>query len=132
MKAGLKAGQAAELEITVNQDMLASFGGQMVHELYASSALVHHMEWVARRTILPYLEKHEEGMGCHLNVEHKSPTLPGMKVHLKAIVTSINGNKVECTVEAFNANGQIARGTIMQSIVEKSWLKKKLEEMSKT
>lgn len=130
MKAGLKEGQTADLEITVDKDMLAAFGGSLVHELYSSSALIHHMEWVARKTILPYLEDHEEGMGCHINISHRMLTLPSMKVRLKATVIDVRDNKVECEVEAFNARGKIARGTVVQSIVNKSWLEKKIKEMS--
>lgn len=130
MKPGIREGQTAELEVTIERAHLAEFGGETVHDLYSTSALIHHMEWAARKTILPYLEDHEEGMGCHINVSHRMLTLPGMKVRLKATVTDVRDSKVECEVEAFNSRGKIARGTIVQAIVDKSWLEKKVREMS--
>lgn len=130
MKPGLKIGQAAEVEITVEPDAVAAFEGETVHKLYSTSSLVHEMEWAARRTILPYLEEHEEGMGFHVEVSHLAMTLPAMKVRVKATVTHLRDNKVVCDVEAFNSRGKIARGTVTQAIVEKSWLDKKIKELT--
>ncbi len=130
MKPGLKIGETAEVEITVTPDVVATFEGETVHRLYATSSLVHQMEWAARRTILPYLEQHEEGMGYYVEVSHLAMTVPGMKVRVKATVTDIRDNKVLCDVEAFNPRGKIARGTVTQAIVEKSWLDKKIKELT--
>lgn len=130
MKSGLEIDHTAEVEIDVTRDMHAAFEGQTVHELYSTSALVHHMEWVSRKIILPYLEDHEEGMGYHVEVSHLGPTLPGMKVKLRATVSDIRENKVICEVEAFNPRSKIARGTITQVIVEKSWLDHKIKELA--
>lgn len=130
MKPGLKVGLSAEMEITVSSDMLAAFDGQTVHKLYSTSNLVHHMEWVARRILEPYFEEHEEGMGYYAAVSHLMPTICGMKVKLKATVRKIKDKKITCEVEAFNPRGKIARGTIVQAIVEKSWLENKIKEMT--
>lgn len=130
MKPGLKEGNTAEVEVTVSPDMLARFENDAVYELYSTSDLIHHMEWAARQTITPYLEEHEAGIGCHVSVSHRMLTLCGMKVLLKATVTDVRDNKVECEVEAFNARGKLARGTVVQAIVDRQWLEKKMLEMS--
>lgn len=130
MKAGLKVGQTAEIEITVEQEMRAQFEGQTVHLLFSTSSLVHQMEWVARKTILPYLETHEEGMGAQVDVSHLMLTPVGMKVKLRATVSEIRDRKIVCEVEAYNVRGKIARGTITQVIVEKSWLINKMKELT--
>lgn len=130
MKPGLKEGQQAEVEITVTSDMLARFENDTVYELYSTSDLIHHMEWAARKTITPYLEDHEAGMGCHVTVSHRMLTLCGMKVLLRATVTDVRDNKVECEVEAFQSRGKLARGTVVQAIVDKQWLERKMREMS--
>ena len=130
MKPGLKEGNTAEVEITVTDEMLARFEDDSVYELYSTSDLVHHMEWAARQTILPYLEEHEAGIGCHVSLSHRMLTLGGMKVKLKATVTDVRDSKVECEVEAFNARGKLARGTVVQAILKKDWLEKKMREMS--
>ena len=130
MKSGLALGQTAEIEIMVTPNMVAQFEGQTVHDLYSTSWLVHHMEWVSRKTILPYLESHEEGMGSHVEVAHLMLTPVGMRVKLRATVAEIRDNKVVCEVEAWNVRGKVGRGTITQAIVEKSWLMNKVKEMS--
>jgi fluoroacetyl-CoA thioesterase len=129
MKAGLQVGQSAEIEITVTPDMVAAFEGQTVHTLYSTASLVQHMELAARKTILPYLESHEEGMGFHVDVHHTLFTPVGMKVKVKATVSAIRDTKIECDVEASNWRGKVAKGTVVQSIIQKSWLEKKIREM---
>ncbi|MBX9686531.1 MAG: hypothetical protein K2X27_07500 [Candidatus Obscuribacterales bacterium] len=130
MKAGLSEGYSAELEILVEPSMFAGFDGKIIHNLYSTSALVYHMEWAARKTILPFLDEQEEGMGCRVNVEHKMPAPEGSRIKLIARVTDVHTNKVECQVEAFGPHGQIARGSVTQAIVEKSWLAEKLRELT--
>lgn len=130
MKPGLQIGQTAEIEITVEPEMRAQFEGQTVHHLFSTSSLVHQMEWVCRKIILPYLEPHEEGMGAQVDVSHLMLTPVGMKVKLKATVAEIRENKIVCEVEAYNVRGKIARGTITQAIVEKAWLANKMKELT--
>ncbi len=130
MKQGLKEGQQAEVEIIVAPEMLARFENDVVYELYSTSDLIRHMEWAARKTVVPYLEDHEAGIGCHVTVSHRMLTLCGMKVLLRATVTDVRDNKVECEVEAFHSRGKLARGTVVQAIVDKQWLERKMREMS--
>lgn len=129
MKPGLQVGQFAEYELVVSPDMVAAFEGQVVHNLYSTASLVKHLELAARKTIIPYLEKHEEGMGYHVEVHHLMFTPTGMKVKLRATVSAIRDNKIECEVEASTWRGKIARGTVVQSIVQKAWLEQKIREM---
>jgi len=129
MKPGLMVGQIAELEITVTPDMVAAFEGQTVHPLYSTSNLVHHMELAARKTILPYLEPHEEGMGSHVEVHHTMFTPVGMNVKVRATVSEIRDTKIACEIEAFNQRGKMAKGVVVQSIIQKSWLEQKIREM---
>jgi predicted thioesterase len=130
MKPGLKTGQIAEIEVEITNAMLANFDGRPVHNLYSTSALVNHMEWVARKVILPFLEEHEEVMNSHVEVSHLTLSLPGMKVRVKASVSEIRDKKIVCDIEAFNSRGKIARGSITQSLIEKQWLDRKMKELS--
>ena len=130
MKPGLKTGQIAEIEVEISNAMLANFDGRPVHNLYSTSALVNHMEWVARKVILPFLEEHEEVMNSHVEVSHLTLSLPGMKVRVKASISEIRDKKIVCDIEAFNSRGKIARGSITQSLIEKQWLDRKMKELS--
>ncbi|HEY9772336.1 MAG TPA: hypothetical protein V6C81_00850 [Planktothrix sp.] len=130
MKPGLKIGDSAEVEIVVTEDMVAGFGGQVIHRLYCTSALVQHMEWAARKVLEPYFEAHEEGVGCNVECSHLALTLPGCTVKVKATLTEIRERKIVCEVEAFNARGKIARGSVTQSIIEREWLAEKMNELA--
>jgi predicted thioesterase len=129
MKA-LEIGQTAEVEITVTPDMMARFDGRLVHELYSTASLVHHMEWAARKLIVPYLEPHEEAMGYNVEVSHLSMTLPDSKVRIRATLSAIRDRKIVCDIEAFNSRGKVARGTITQALIERDWLGRKMKELS--
>jgi predicted thioesterase len=130
VKPGLQKGQTAQVEITVTPDMSAHFEGHTVHPLYSTSSLIHHMEWTCRKTILPYLEPEEEGMGLHVDVSHLMLTPIGMNVKIKATITEVRDNRVVAEVEAHNWRGKVARGTITQAIVKKQWLENKINEMT--
>jgi predicted thioesterase len=129
MKPGLQEGQVAESQFTVTPQMFALFQGQTVHELLSTSALVHQLEWAARKTILPYLEPHEEGIGARVEVHHLTMTPAGAEVTVRARVSNVHGNKVECEVEAFNLRSKIARGKVVQAIVDRAWLARKQAEL---
>lgn len=130
MKPGLAIGQTTTIEIEVSWDMTVRYEGKLVHELYSTSALVHHMELSARKLIWPYLEDSEECMGCHVDVSHLAMTLPEMKVTIVSRIADIRENKVEVEVEASNIRGKIARGTVTHAVIEKAWLQNRMKEIS--
>jgi len=130
MKAGLEIGQSAEIDILVTKDMRTEFVGETVHDLYSTSDLVNHIEWAARKCLMPFLDTNEEGMVSHVEVSHLTLTVTGMSVRVKATVSEIRDKKIVCDVEAFNTRGKIARGTVTQSIIERTWLENKMKELS--
>lgn len=130
MKPGLAIGQTATIEIEVTPHMVACFEGKLVHNLYSSSELTHHMELAARRLIVSFLEADEECIGCNFEFSHLAMTLPGMSVSIEATVAEIRDNKVVANIEASNIRGKIARGTVTQAIVNKAWLQNRMKEIS--
>lgn len=130
MKAGLEIGQSAEIDLLVTKDMRTEFVGETVNDLYSTSDLVNHIEWAARKVLIPFLELNEEGMVSHVEVSHLTLTVTGMNVRVKATVSEIRDKKIVCDVEAYNTRGKIARGTVTQSVIEKTWLANKMKELS--
>lgn len=130
MKPGLAIGQTQTIEIEVTPNMVAYFEGKLVHNLYSTSVLAHHMELAARRLLVPFLESHEESMGCNFEISHLAMTLPGMTVEIEATVVEIRDNKVVANIEASNIRGKIARGAITQAIVDRGWLENRMKEIS--
>jgi fluoroacetyl-CoA thioesterase len=130
MKPGLAIGQTHTIEIEVTPDMVAYFEGKLVHNLYSTSVLAHHMELAARRLLVPFLSSNEESMGCNFEISHLAMTLPGMRVTIEATVVEIRDNKIVANIEASNIRGKLARGTVTQAIIDKGWLQNRMKEIS--
>jgi fluoroacetyl-CoA thioesterase len=130
MKPGIAIGQTETIEIEVTPNMVAYFEGKLVHNLYSTSVLTHHMELAARRLLVPFLEPHEECIGCNFEISHLAMTLPGMNVEVEATIVEIRDNKVVANIEASNIRGKIARGAVTQAIVDKGWLQNRMKEIS--
>jgi len=129
MKPGLEIGQSTNLEIDVSWDMIVRYEGKIVHELYSTSVLVHHMELSARKLIWPFLDDTEECMGCHIEVSHLAMTIPGMTVNITGTIADIRDNKVVVDIEASNLRGKIAKGTVTHAIIDKAWLQGRMKEL---
>jgi len=127
VKPGMKIGQTAVVQATVTPDMFAQFGGQVVHPAYSTVSMVYHMEWAARKIILPYLEDHEEGIGGAVSVKHISPTTEGETVTVTATLTEIRDNIIITKVEARNERELIGIGEVKQVILPKERIKQMLQ-----
>jgi len=130
MKPGLAIGQTQTIEIEVTPNMVAYFEGKLVHNLYSTSVLTHHMELATRRLLVSFLEANEESVGCNFEIAHLAMTLPGMSVQVEATIVEIRDNKVVANIEASNIRGKIARGTVTLAIVDKGWLQNRMKEIS--
>ena len=131
MKPGMAEGQTATISFEVTSDMFAQFEGTMVHPAYSTVSMVYHMEWASRKIILPYLEDHEEGIGGAVKVKHAAPTGAGTLVTVKATLMELKKNVIVTEVEASNEKGIIGIGEVVQVILPKVAIKKKIEQSIK-
>lgn len=129
MKPGLTTGISAEVTDTVQDGMEAAFGGQMVHSVYGTAAMVYHMEWAARRVIEPYLEPFEEGIGTGVAVRHLHPAPLGAQIRARAVCVSVNQGRVGCEVEVYHGEQLLGTGTVEQRIIGKQSLHERFPEM---
>lgn len=130
MKLGMEVGREETIEISVTEEMFATFEGEIVHPVYSTVAMTYHMEWVSRKIILPFLESHEEGMGASVKLKHFAPSPLGSKVRLTATLDEVRGNFVVTKVKAYNQLRLIGEGEVAQVILPKSIIAEKLEEAS--
>lgn len=124
MKAIPAPGTEAVTEFTVVPDMFPAFEGRVVHEVLGTAALVHQMEWAARKVLLSVLEPGEEGVGIEVCVRHLAPALPGERVTVRArALEGSSSRELICQVEAFTDRCRIGEGTIGQAVLPLARLK---------
>lgn len=130
MKPGLFVGYEERMDIVVTEDMVASFGGEMIHPVLSTVSMIYYMEWVGRKVILPFLDDEEEGIGASIFVEHRSPAPVGKKVTFIATVTRVVPGKVICHVQAKHDQSIVGEGEFVQAIVHKKRIQQKIKAMS--
>ncbi len=123
MREGLVPGTVGEVRITVTDAMVANFDDLgMVHPVYATWMMVKHLEEAGRKVILPFLEEDEDAVGHAVDVVHLAPTPVGMPVVARAILQKVDGRRIHCRLEAFNAHEQIGTGHSVQVVVSRERL----------
>lgn len=122
MKRTLQLGNSAEVLITVTAEMCPAFDGVVVHEVYSTWSMAHHMELAARMVLAPHLEKHEEGIGSHLSIDHVSPAPLGHQVRVEARAVELGPTTLICEVIAYDGDRIVGRGKQVQRILPKSKL----------
>ncbi len=127
MKPGLVSGIAAQVLVEVTDDMCPAFDGEIVHRVYSTWSLAHHMELAARQVLAPYLEPHEEGLGTHLTVDHLAPTPVGKFVRVEAVCTECDGQRVTCRVTAYDGQRVIGHGQQVQRVLPRETIRRIIE-----
>lgn len=128
MKPGLAIGAKGEVAVKVTEQMCPAFDGVVVHRVYSTWSLAHHMELAARKVLAPYLEEDEEGLGTHLSVEHLSLTLVGKTVRVVAEASAVGSDRVVCDVRAYEGDRLIARGSQTQRVLLKESIRNLMEK----
>lgn len=129
MKPGLQVGTEGVVDDIVTDDMRAAFGGSVVHPVYGTVAMVYHMEWAARRVILPYLDDHEEGIGTGVRVRHINPAPVGVNIRTRAVCTAFDGQTVVCDVQVFHGKRLLGDGQVEQRIIPRATLHERFAEL---
>ncbi len=119
MKLVCAVGDVRKITKVVIDAELATFETGNVHPFYATFALGRDVEWACRQFVLEMKEADEEGIGTFLNITHKSPALLGDTVEIKATLTELHGNTVNCSFEVLVSDRLVAEGTQGQKILKK-------------
>ena len=119
MKLVCAVGDVRTITKVVTDADLATFETGNVHPFYATFALGRDVEWACRQFVLEMKEADEEGIGTFLNITHKSSALLGDTVEIKATLTELHGNTVNCSFEVLVSDRLVAEGTQGQKILKK-------------
>ncbi len=130
MKPSLKVGNTAEVTALVTEAMCPAFDGVIVHRLYSTWSMAHHMELAARKLLAPHLDQDEEGIGSSLSIEHLAPTAVGHTVRIVAEAIDVDDTTVVCALTAYDGDRLVGRGRQVQRVLPKHKLKALIERAS--
>ncbi len=87
--------------------------------VYATPALVGHMELTCRDFLLEYVDEVEDSVGTRVEVDHMAPTMTGMWVEITATIADIKGRLVSFDFEAIDQVEPVGKGRHTRFIVDK-------------
>jgi fluoroacetyl-CoA thioesterase len=117
MSQGLKVGMTHSTERTTTKDMSAQLVYPHVPDVYATRAMVGHVEEVCADLMLPHLAEGEQSVGTGMSFKHMAATPLGMKVRYRATLTAVDGKKLTFQVEGFDEVEKIADVTHERFII---------------
>jgi fluoroacetyl-CoA thioesterase len=92
---------------------------QAMPEVFATGFMVGLMEWTCVQLLAPHLDAGEGSLGTHVDVSHKSATLPGMTVTVEVECIEVRGPRARFMLRAHDGVDEIGAGTHERFIV--SW-----------
>lgn len=128
MKPGLKVGITVDLPARVEKHMKPHLEGLVRHPLYATWAMVYHMETAARMLLAPYLDDNEEAVGGAVLVKHLRPARIGAPLHVFAKLVRIRGARVFARTEVHSRGRKIGEGSVLQVVMSRSRFAKLIQE----
>ena len=114
--------------LRVMPDHLANqFKDAMLPQVFATPMMVTIMENAALNAIRDYLDPGESAVGTLVNVRHIAATPVGHRVTAEAIVTKVDGHRIEFTVSARDEMEEIGNGTHERMVIDMARIAKKLD-----
>lgn len=128
MKAGFKVGIKVDLPATVKPAMKPHLEGLVSHRLYATWAMVYHMETASRMLLAPYLEPSEEAVGAGVLIKHLRPARIGAPLHIVCTLVRVRGTRVYTRLAVYSKNRKIGEGSVLQVVMTRSRFAKIVRE----
>lgn len=103
------------------------FKDAVLPQVFATPMMVTIMENAALNAVRDYLEPGESVVGTIVNVKHLAATPVGHQVTAEAVVTKVDGRRIEFDVSAHDELEMIGAGTHERSVVQLDRLQKRLD-----
>ncbi len=93
--------------------------GAAMPKVLATGYLVGLMEFACIKFINPHIDwPRQQTVGIHVDVSHTAATPPGMTVTIKGKLEKVEGRKLSFSLEAFDDQDQISKGTHERFIID--------------
>lgn len=104
-------------EGVVEEKSLAVNVGSGDLRVFATPMMTALMENASAKCLSEFLDQGETSVGTALNIVHTSATPLGMKVKAEAVITSVDGRRVDFEVTAYDEVGEIGKGAHTRFVV---------------
>ena len=118
MSEELKVGMTHEIERETTEEMSAQKVYPHVPNVYATRAMVGHIEEVCADMVLAHLAEGQQTVGTGMKFKHMAATPLGMKVRFSAKLTAVDGPKLAFEVEGFDEGDKIGEATHHRFIID--------------
>ncbi len=108
------------------------FKDAVLPQVFATPMMVTIMENAALNAVREYLDPGESVVGTVVNVKHLAATPVGHQVTAEAVVTKVDGRRIEFDVTAHDELELIGSGTHERAVVDMARLNKRLEAKTVT
>ena len=95
--------------------------------VFATPMMVTAMENAALNAVRDYLDPGESAVGTAVNIRHLAATPVGHRVTAEAVVTKVDGRRIEFDVTARDEIEEIGNGTHERMVVDITRLAQRLE-----
>ena len=128
----IKIGLTAKAEKTVAASDTAKAVASGAADVFSTPALIALMENAAFAAVQPYLEAGQSTVGARIDAKHIAATPVGMNVSANAILTAVDGRKLEFEINAFDEREKIGEAKHTRYIIdEKRFMQKVSEKANK-
>jgi len=100
--------------------------------VFATPMMVAAMENAALNAVRSYLEPDESAVGTGVNIRHVAATPVGHRVTAEAVVTKIDGRRIEFEVSARDEIEEIGNGTHERMVVDLARLDQRLKAKARS
>lgn len=100
--------------------------------VFATPMMVTAMENAALNAVRGYLDPGESAVGTEVNIRHLAATPVGHRVTADAVVTKVNGRRIEFNVSARDEVEEIGNGTHARMVVDITRLNQRLNAKARS
>jgi fluoroacetyl-CoA thioesterase len=101
-------------------------------QVFATPMMVTAMENAALNAVRGYLDPGESAVGTEVNIRHLAATPVGHQVTADAVVTKVDGRRIEFNVSARDEVEEIGNGTHARMVVDMTRLNQRLNAKARS
>jgi len=128
LQPNIALGKTATASTAVSPHNTAKAVGSGSLDVFATPMMVALMERAACDCLADGLAEGQSSVGTRIDVEHTAASPIGAEITATAVITALNGRKVEFAVTAGDGKGEIGRGTHTRFVIDAARFMQRAEE----